>query len=162
MKFLVKGLITAVALVVVLAIIGLVQVHRHKTVIDDARVTVIVEDEAIKKQEELFLEQAKKLLGKEEEFSKSIDEFSAFQGSRIERQKRFVWLSGNVLTQLLDKGDSASEVKLLEEQLTRRSLLVRRFEREMAAYQTLCAGGWQTSIVRMLGRCSDSPLDAGQ
>ena len=145
-----------VVCLILVATAGMVYpVYHQVKEIDVALENVRAQDDAIKEEEKQFLARASQLLAQNDEFLKSITEFSNFSVGENERQRRFVWLSGNVMSQLFVDAKPASEIAPLERHLNRRSRLVRDFEQLFANHQSLCTAGWRAPLVRMLGRCRD-------
>jgi len=155
MKLVLTWSLVVVCLILV-ATAGMVYpVYHQVKEIDVALENVHAQDDAIKEEEKQFLAQSSELLAHNDEFLKSITEFSNFTGVENERQRRFVWLSGNVMSQLFVEAKPTSEIALLERHLNKRSRLVRDFEQLFVSYQSLCTAGWRAPLVRMLGRCHD-------
>jgi hypothetical protein len=155
MKLVLKSSLAVILLIFVATAGIFFSVYQQAKLIDVALESVHAQDDEIKEEEKQFLAKSSQLLAQNEEFVKSITEFSNFTGEENDRQRRFVWLSGNVMSQLFVEAKPASEIAPLERHLNKRSRLVRDFEQRFVTYQSLCAAGWRASFVRMLGRCHD-------
>ena len=100
MKLVLKSSLTVIPLIF-LATAGIsYPIYQRVKLIDVALESVHAQDYAIKEEEKQFLSKSSQLLAQNEEFVKSITEFSNFTGKEYDRQRGFVWLSGNVISQL--------------------------------------------------------------
>lgn len=137
-------------------LLGGVVAYRHGKLVEQAWQELEKADREVVETEQQFLTESLRILGQEQEFRDSIDQFRQFNGGITERQERFVWLSGNCMSQLVARGEPDSSIKQLQAYLNRRSVLVRRFDKRAEEYRAGCSDGMRVTVARWLGACSHS------
>jgi hypothetical protein len=113
-------------------------------------------DHSVRDEEDQFLVIAEQLLRGDHEFIRGIAEYRKFDGPAVsERQQRFVWLSGNILSQVVLNSGSKNDPELLQRHLDRRSVLLKLFDKRAQRYEKTCAAGWRSGLARMVGECTE-------
>ncbi len=112
-------------------------------------------DHSVQQEEDQFLVIAEPLLRSDDEYTRGITEYRRFNGPVSERQQRFVWLSGNILSQIVSNSGLKNDRELLQKHLDRRSVLLKLFDKRSKRYEKTCSSGWRSGLARMVGECTE-------